>query len=258
MKRTILATTILGMLAGGCGDTLNADWTTPQQLNAGIVYILPGIQGVDYHYKNIRNGLAGAGVHCAIKIHPWGCRIPGINLMINETAAASDRDWGRKIAEEIAAYQKDYPGRRVYIIGQSGGSGVAVFTAEALAKTGAEPVEGLVLLDASLSSDYDLTTALSMCTEGIVNFYNLSDVALLEVGTAVFGNVDGGHGASAGRTGFTRTYPRLYEVQVTKDMVDDFADPHFADCSKAFAAQYIAPWVIDVAWPPSRMHLERE
>jgi hypothetical protein len=36
-------------------------------------------------------------------------------------------------------------------------------------------------------------------------------------------------------------------------MVDDFADPHFADCSQAFASQYIAPWIIDQTWPPTHM-----
>lgn len=246
-------------LLAGCGDTLNADFTKPEMRDKGMVYILPGIQGVDYHYLNIRKGLIGAGVPYAVKIHPWGCQIPGINLAINQTDTKDDRQWGATIAQEIADYQGQYPGRPVFIIGQSGGAGVAVFAAEAMANIeGASRLAGLVLLDGSISADYDLNLALSRCSEGIVNFYNLSDVALLEYGTGLMGNVDGGHGASAGLKGFTGSFAGLYQVQVTQDMVDDFESPHFADCSQAFTAQYIAPWVIDRGWPPSHIRLGGE
>jgi pimeloyl-ACP methyl ester carboxylesterase len=224
-------------------------------LQRGIVYILPGIQGVDYHYKDIRNGLIGAGINCAIKIHPWGCQIPGLNLAVNETNVLGNRAWGKRIAKEIAAYQQQFPGRRIYMIGQSGGAGVSIFTAEALADLQAAPIEGLVLLDASVSNDYNLTKALSVCREGIVNFYNEKDTALLGFGTAVMGNVDGGHAPSAGRVGFKGQYPKLYNVRIRPDMIDDFADPHFADCSQAFASQYLAPWIIDHSWPPGHLQL---
>ncbi len=240
------------LFAVGCEDTLNAKYTTPQLKQHGMIYILPGIQGVDYHYKNIREGLIGAGINCAIMIHPWGCQIPGINLMVNETDVTGDREWGGKIAQDIMVYQQEYPGRPVYIIGQSGGAGVAVFTAEHLANSGVA-IQGLVLLDGSVSSNYNLNPALSACRKGIVNFYNPDDVVLLQAGTAMWGNVDGGHGDSAGRVGFSENFGRLYQVKILKDMIDDFADPHFADCSKAFSAQYISPWIIDMQWPPAHM-----
>ena len=255
MKRMLASMTGLALLMGmvgcdGAAMSLNESDTAPSMMDRGIVYILPGIQGVDYHYKNIRRGLRGSGLRCAIKIHPWGCQIPGINLAINEMDVAGDREWGRRIAQEIAEYQRNYPGRPIGIIGQSGGAGVAIFTAEALSKMpGAKPMEYLVLLDASVSANYDLSTALSMCNRGILNFYNQQDVALLGAGTRMFGNVDGGHGDSAGRTGFEGRFPKLYQIEVKKDMVDAFADPHFADTSSAFTSQYIAPWLIDKTWP---------
>lgn len=259
MTRFLCAIAVAAMLASaGCAGGLNHKFTQDSQKQLGMVYILPGIQGVDSHYINIRKGLASSGVNCGIMIHPWGCRIPGINLMINQTDSADDRTWGRRIAADIVSYQKAYPGQPVHLIGQSGGAGVAVFTAEALADIpDAKPISGLVLLDASLSADYDLTKALSMCRSGIANFYNLRDVALLEVGTAMFGNVDGGHGDSAGRTGFENTYPNLYQVQVTADMVNDLDDPHFADCSSAFAGKYIAQWISGGTWPLATAQLAR-
>jgi hypothetical protein len=239
-------------LLGGCAaapDPLNAAYTTAPMLDKGIIYILPGIQGVDFHYRNIRQGLQGSGIQCAIKIHPWGCHIPGIGMAINETNTLDDRGWGEKIAQEIIAYQQQYPDRPVYLLGQSGGSAVSVFVAESLAKAGAPPINGIILLDASLGATYDLNPTMGQCRKGVVNFYNLSDVALLEVGTEIFGNLDGSHGDSAGRTGFEETYPRLYQIRVTQDMVNVFDNPHFADTSAAFASRYIAPWIIDRSWP---------
>jgi hypothetical protein len=251
MNRACIITALLASaVLAGCEDSLNVDYTQPDQQTRGMIYILPGIQGVDQHYKDIRDGLVGAGIKCAIKIHPWGCRIPGINLYINETDTRDNRQWGETIAAEIAEYRKKYPGRRVCIIGQSGGAAIAVFTAEAMSRDpDAEPLDGLILLDASISADYDLTDALIACEEGILNFYNPSDVVLLGFGTKMIGNLDGGHGDSAGRTGFSRSYSDLYQIEIVKGMVDDFSDPHFADCTKAFASQYIAPWIIDPSWP---------
>jgi hypothetical protein len=258
MKKLLLALLCIAPLfAVGCEDLLNDKYMTAEKKQHGIIYILPGIQGVDSHYTNIRDGLIGSGINCAIKIHPWGCQIPGINLMVNETDVTGDREWGGKIAQEIMMYQREYPGRPVYIIGQSGGAGVAVFTAEHLADGGAA-IQGLVLLDGSVSSVYDLSTALRACQKGIVNFYNPDDVVLLQAGTAMWGNVDGGHGDSAGRVGFSGNFGRLYQVEISKDMIDDFADPHFADCSKAFSAQYISPWIIDMEWPPGHMHAPKK
>lgn len=244
------------LLTAGCGWTwgqessqsLNAGHTTLAMKAKGIIYILPGIQGVDDHYKTIRQGLRSAGLNCAIAIHPWGSQIPGVKLAVNQLGTDAGRDWGKKIAEDIRAYQRKYPGRDVHMIGQSGGSAVAVYALEALAESGAAPVAGVILLDSSLSADYDLTAALGKSTKGIVNFYNIEDVAVLGVATAVMGNMDGGHGDSAGRTGFEASYPKLHQVKVTPDMVSDSSASHFADTTEAFAAKYIAPWIKDQRW----------
>jgi len=252
MKRLIAGAILAALpvaLVSGCGDRLNADFATAQMMDRGIIYILPGIQGVDYHYKTIRSGLQGSGIRCAIKIHPWGSQIPGIRLVINETDVRDARGWGEKIAGEIQAYQQQYPGRPVYMIGQSGGCAICVFAAELLAEAGAPPIDGLVLLNASLSADYDLRPALGECRKGIVNFYDLSDIALLGVGTEIFGNLDGGHGDSAGQTGFTADLPKLYQVRVTAEMMCPFEGAHFADTCAAFTSRYIAPWIIDRTWP---------
>lgn len=258
MQRYLLGlTACLLSLTAGCGWTwwqespqsLNASYTTPAMKSKGIIYILPGIQGMDDHYDTIRDGLRRAGVRSAIEIHLWGSQIPGVKLALNQMATDAGRDWGRKIADDICEYQRVYPGRSVHLIGQSGGSAMAVFVLEALAESDASSVTGVILLDASLSADYDLTVALSKSTQGIVNFRNSEDVAVLGVGTAAMGNVDGGHGDSAGRTGFEASPPKLYRVKVTPNMVDGSDASHFADTSVAFTVKYIAPWIMQRRWP---------
>ncbi len=187
---------------------------------------------------------------CAIKIHPWGCEIPGLNLLENQTDTKSVRQCGQTIAKEIMAYQAKYPGRYVAIIGQSGGGGVAVFTAEALANLGGKNINAIVMLDASLSTDYNMSKAASKCSNGIVNFWYSKDTAMLVTGTGLFGNVDGGHGSSAGQTPITGRWPNLYQVRITSRMVKSWDDAHFADTTQAFATQYIAPWILHHTWPP--------
>jgi hypothetical protein len=128
---------------------------------------------------------------------------------------------------------------------------------------GSRPVAGVILLSASLSRDYDLTRALQQSREGLVNFYNEKDVALLGLGTTLMGNVDGGRSPSAGRTGFAppgpkapadalEAYKKLYHVRITRDMVDDASSPHVSATSVPFVAAYVAEWVLDTGWPPPK------
>ena len=172
MKHQLLWAVLVAVLVVplvGCDDMLgNSKYVTPEREARGMIYILPGIQGPDGHYQHVRDGLVAAGVTCAIKIHPWGCSIPGLNLMVNQTDTKGDRQWGQTIAKEIMVYQAKYPGRYVAIIGQSGGAGVAVFTAESLANLGGKNIDAIVMLDASLSTDYNMSKALSKCSNGIV------------------------------------------------------------------------------------------
>jgi hypothetical protein len=139
-----------------------------------------------------------------------------------------------------------------------------MFALESLGKMpGSRQVTGAALLSASISGNYDLTAALRQSQEGIVNFHNDKDVALLGIGTTILGNVDGGRAASAGRAGFQlppagagdeklAAYKRLFQVRITRDMIDDASAPHVASTSRPFVAAYVAEWIMDRGWPPPR------
>jgi pimeloyl-ACP methyl ester carboxylesterase len=240
-----------------CGCENNAAFMTPERLDAGLVVILPGIEGESGANQNIRKGLSIAGVDHSLQIWHWGRPIPGIGVFLNQIDFIGNYLAAERLAQRIVKYQDAHPGRPVHIIGHSGGGGIAVFVAMAMPK--GRKVDGLVLLSASISSNHDMTKALGNCSSGIVNFYNTGDGALLGLATTVLGNVGGAHGLSAGLTGFTLpkesagsekqlAYQKLYQVSMTEAMTNG-STPHFAATQPSFVSSYIAPWIASSTWP---------
>jgi pimeloyl-ACP methyl ester carboxylesterase len=229
----------------GCAD--NAEYLTEDRLNNGLVIILPGIEGHSQLNENIRRGLVAGGVYRAIPIHPWGRPVPLVGPLITQVDFLGNRLAGIGIAKIVTDYQDKYPDRPVYIVGHSGGGGVAVFTAEAMPE--GRQIDGLVLLSASISSAYDLKKALSHCRNGIVNFYNKGDAGLLGFGTIVVGTVDGTHGPSAGLIGFDAFEKPGYEGLYQVKMVGVSEDSHTTSTQAVFVSGFVAPWVLSDNWP---------
>ena len=243
--------------AAGC-NTSNQKFLTDERLANGLVIILPGIEGESRLNRNIRQGMVSAGVYRGMPIYSWGRPIPLAGMFLNQVDFLGNRLAGIGIAKMVTDYQDSHPGRPVYLVGHSGGGGVAVFAAEAMPQD--RQLDGLILLSASISSPYNLSKALSRCRNGIVNFYNKEDAMLLGLGTTVVGNVDGGHGPSAGLVGFAKpgpkdsdekrfAYTKLFQVQLTPTMAGH-GDPHSAVTRTSFVAAHVAPWVRAGSWPP--------
>ncbi|MGA2266512.1 MAG: hypothetical protein ABSH10_08805 [Phycisphaerae bacterium] len=227
------------------------------RLNTGLVIILPGIEGESALNQDIRRGLLNGGCPYAITIYHWGRPVPLAGPLLNQMDILGNRIEGKEIANRIVAYHKSYPDRPVYVIGHSGGGGIAVFAAEAMPKDAS--LSGVVLLSASISSAYDLTHALSHCRQGILNIYVTSDVGLLIIGTTLAGNVDGIRGPAAGAIGFDRpssraspekamAYQRLFQMEMTTD--DEEGSAHGSTTRHHFITSYVLPWLTAATWPP--------
>ncbi len=254
-RRATLSVIAFGLLAAGCLPRvdLNTRYTATYRAEKGLVAILPGIEGESLANRNIRKGLDDAGIPYALAIYRWGFPIPGIGMLVNQTDTGGNRRAATKLAERIARYQRNYPGRPIFIVGHSGGGGIAVFALEALGRIpGAKPIEGAFLLSASISADYPLASALRMTRRGLVNVSNPED-RLLGAGTAVIGNVDGGHGDSAGRTGFLRRYPKVFERRITAASLGVMELPHFAATNARAISQRGPAWLRSQTWPPSTL-----
>jgi pimeloyl-ACP methyl ester carboxylesterase len=256
MKALSIAILTVGMLAAqGCTfDEDGQRFVTEERMNNGLVIILPGIEGESFMNHDIREGLASAGIGRGLLIYSWGRPIPVAGAILNQTDFVGNRLAGARIASFVTQYQDAHPGRPVYIVGHSGGGGVAVFAAESLPE--GRQVDGLVLLSASISDGYDLTKAMSHSRNGLVNFFNQEDTGLLGVGTTVMGTVDGVHGPSAGLGGFTSlgrsAASKVFQVEVTESMSGG-GDPHASTTHVGFVSVYVAPWITASAWPADRV-----
>jgi len=243
-------------LATGCNGSSGTIYTTDHRLENGLVIILPGIEGESPLNRDIRRGLAMAGIAHALPIYHWGRPIPGVGMILNQMDFVGNRLAGLRIAKTIEQYQQEHPGKPVFVVGHSGGGGIAVFAAEGMSE--GKQIDGLVLLSASIWAGYDLTKALDRCKCGIVNFYNEGDVGLLAIGTTITSNVDGMRGPSAGLKGFDgvsggdpagkkAAYRRLYQVNIARHAYG--SDPHTAATQPRFVSAHVAPWIASAAWP---------
>lgn len=256
MKRFVAAGVVAAcILAGGCGRGGDRMSDEIARIDRGLVVILPGIEGKGISSESIREGLIDGGVSQRIETFEWGMPVPGLGMAFNQMDVARNRDQAEKLAIRIYEYQRAYPARPVFLVGHSGGSGVAVFALESLSRLrDAKCVNGAILIASSLSADYDLSPALKNTRYGIVSVSNPFDLAVLGIGTVAMGNVDGTRSASAGRTGFVMEDARLFKMPVTVGMLRGIRiTPHQAATTTSFVRKNIAPWITQTPWPPKEM-----
>ncbi len=172
---------------------------TPERLDRGLVIVLPGVEGYSYLNRSIARGLARGGVSHAIEIYDWTYgrfwQLWSLRSRRRHTEQAT------LLAGKIAAYQNEYPGRPVHLVGHSGGGAMIAYTLEAL-EPGRKITGGIMLVPA-LSPGYSLRVAVSRTERGIWNFCSHGDVLFLGVATLLFGTTDGRHTVSAGNLGFS-------------------------------------------------------
>ncbi len=169
----------------------------PHQLEQGLVYMFPGIEGGYWSLSEARRGFRKAGLKSAILTHQWNHPLsPFQNLMDyhgNLKAA-------REVAQKITQYRREYPDTPIDLVGYSGGGGVAILAAQALPPE--VQLRNIVLVHAAISCDYDLTEALNHVEGKLVNVYSDLDWFMLGVGTSVFGTIDRKNAPAAGMKGF--------------------------------------------------------
>ena len=225
-------------------------YVTPERLDKGLVVVLPGIEGRSYLNESIRNGIVAGGVDYAVEIYSWGSFLgPFYNLR----ATTRNHKKSEELAEKIKQYKKDYPGRPVFLVGQSGGGAIAAWTAEKLPP--GEKVDGIIMINAALSREYDLDLALKHSNRGIVNFCSNQDWVFLKLGTTAFGTMDGPNSASAGKEGFIipidlpDSYDKLFQIVWTKEMLmHGHYGGHLSSSSEGFISQFVAPLIRAPFW----------
>jgi len=165
----------------------------------GLIIILPGVEGRSFLNVNIAKGLVDSQLPYAIEIFDWTTGFWPLFLYHLRAFRRAQRK-AKEIADRIQEYQRNYPDRPVFFIGQSGGGAEAILVLENMPIEC--PITAALLLGPAISLRYDLTKALKRTKLGIWNFYSHLDLLFLTLGTTLFGTLDGKHSASAGAWGF--------------------------------------------------------
>jgi pimeloyl-ACP methyl ester carboxylesterase len=246
-RRLLILCVVCLSAATGCVEDLR----TVPRLQRGLTLVLPGIDGYTLNIVNLARGLDDGGVPGAIEVFDWS----GGDIFTNLTDVVRNRAMAQRVARRIARYRKAYGDQPVWLVGHSGGAGIALMTAESLPQ-GAPPIEGAILLAAAVSPYRDLSPALARIRHGVWNCYSPHDV-FLNVGTTVAGDMDRDFGPAAGAIGFRSTTtrpvgsqpadaPRLIEIPFHPSMVvQGHYGGHFGWTARKFAATTLAPIIIE-------------
>jgi pimeloyl-ACP methyl ester carboxylesterase len=248
----------LGLLGGGilmvalCGCHGPQTLLDTQNLDRGLIIVLPGIDGRAPHNQAACQALAEAALGMAVEFYDW---TSPLGPLFNQSAVQANRRRAAQLADRIAEYRRQHPHRPVVLIAHSGGTAIAAWAAEKLGP--GETVDGIIMLASSLSPQYDLSTALAHTQRGITSFYSDNDAALLGTGTTLLGTMDGQHTESAGKVRFHQppsggpaVYDKLRQIAWQPKMADSGHDGgHFGYTAPKFVARYIAPLVASLRGP---------
>jgi pimeloyl-ACP methyl ester carboxylesterase len=173
---------------------------------AGRVLVMPGVGNTTFHLAGFIAAIEAQLPRFAVEVRAWGEPFMTIrNLRAHERNVAT----AESIAAEIADWRRANPAAPFYLVGYSGGGGMAALVAAALPDD--VSIDRLVLIAPAISPDYPLErTVLPHVREFVVNFASERDIQV-GWGTRAFGTIDRKHTASAGAVGFTESDSRLLQ-----------------------------------------------
>ena len=214
----------------------------------GRVLILPGVGNTRFHLAGFVAATEAQLPRFEVEVRPWGVPFMTIhNLRAHERNEAT----AAAIAAEIAEWRGTHPDAPFYLVGYSGGGGMATLVTAAL-PDGAR-IDRLVLVAPAISPDYPLgTEVLPHVREYAVNYASERDLQV-GWGTRTFGTIDRKNTASAGSTGFTTEYERLLEYRWSHaDAPFGHAGNHLAYLSARWQAAKLLP-VLDPSVGPEAL-----
>jgi pimeloyl-ACP methyl ester carboxylesterase len=240
----------LGLLLAGCSQTLP---DRPERMTRAYIYYLDGAGGggtLSNYAAGLKKGLRDAGYNGAGEMFKWNT---GLGVVADQGSSVEyKRSKAAQCAQSIQQYAKDHPGVPVTLVGLSAGTAVTVFTLEALPPTCR--VDNVILLGASISADYDLTSALQRVRNRMYVFTSEED-AVLSFLVPMSGTADRTKSPSAGLRGFdmppspsTQTrveYAKVVYIRWRPEFEREGNYGGHTDTLKApFVQEYIAPLIM--------------
>jgi hypothetical protein len=217
---------------------------------------LPGIAGDKQIDRAVNRGIKEGGFDGIEVIYDWTENDPGMDALV---AWPRNQREAKIISQKIVQQRTAAPKAKFYVLGHSGGAGLAIWALEDLPDN--VTVDSVVLMSPAVSPNYDLTRALKHVTGHVYVFSSLTDVIVLGVGTKLFGTIDGVKTDAAGRVGFSQ--PPTADAQQYKKLValpydtnwfkyGDAGD-HIGGMRESFGKNILAPLILHGTLPPTNM-----
>ncbi|HET8697245.1 MAG TPA: alpha/beta fold hydrolase [Gammaproteobacteria bacterium] len=195
------------------GDTATRHWDCTgvvpppaAHAEAGRLLILPGVGNTRFQFAGLAEAAARQLPSFDVEVRPWGT--PFLTLH-NLRAHARNAATAKSIAAELAAWRRAHPHDKLYLVGYSGGGGIATLVTASLPADVA--VDRLILIAPAISPDYPLAErVLPHVRELVVSFASGRDLQV-GWGTHELGTIDRVYTQSAGAVGFGTTDDRLLE-----------------------------------------------
>jgi pimeloyl-ACP methyl ester carboxylesterase len=199
--RIVLLTSLLPLLAGCAAAGYRADAARPAvppaQPPRGVVFVANGSGDFRTVSANLGRVVADTGTPLEIETVTWSHGTG--RYIIDHTDHENHLEQGERLAAQVAAYRKAYPGRKVYLIGHSAGCAVVLAAAERLPP---DSVDRIILLAPSVCTAYDLRPSLRTARCGIDVFTSREDWLVLGLGMKIVGTAERQCRTAAGEYGF--------------------------------------------------------
>lgn len=198
LARSTLAVALT--LIAGCASSavhVTAGSCPPPVGVCGVIFCADGAGGWCGTTRALQEAVAREGKPLYVEMVPWshGFR----RVAADHFDQRNIDEQACRLAHRVRAWQTQYPGQPVYLVGHSAGSAVVL---EAACKLGPNSLERIVLMAPSVSTDYDLRPALGAARKGIDAFISRRDWVALGLAVRLFGTTDRRWTGAAGRWGF--------------------------------------------------------
>lgn len=206
IQKSLGVVLVTALLGAADSMPIEVPSVSPAAESAGLLLVLPGVGNTRFHLDGFVTRAEQQLPGFTVAVRPWG-----VPLMTLHNLRAHERNLevARDIADEIASFRRTHPAAPIYLVGYSGGGGMAVLAVAALAAD--VSIDRLVLVAPAISPDYPVADALlPKVEEFVVNYASERDLQV-GWGTRTFGTIDRVASDSAGAVGFSANHARLVQ-----------------------------------------------
>ena len=233
----VLAVVALAWFATAARSSMDTPPPFPPDAAHGRMIVLPGIHNTLFHLNGFFDMARVALPNFEIDRRKWGLTFFGIR---NLRAAENNEAFARALADEIAQWRRQNPDRLLYLLGYSGGGGVASLVLEQLPE--GVSIDRVILIAPAISADFPIDRhAREHVAEFVVNFASVKDLQV-GLGTKLFGTIDRKYEYAAGFDGFSVSSEQLAQWHwSTADHQIGHYGNHVAYLGRRWQREYLLP-----------------